>query len=267
MLRILVLLLVFVHGVSLPSAAAERVRLATTTSTQDSGLLDRLVPAFTQSTGITVDVIAVGSGKALALARNGDVDVVLVHDPEAEAAFVAAGDGIERAPVMRNDFVFVGPAADPAHLREAASAADALARVARTRSPFVSRGDQSGTHMKELALFAAAGIAPRGDWYLAAGQGMGPVLQIAAEKQAYTLADRGTWLARRRALSLVLLYEGDALLSNPYHVIVVNPARHPHVQVSAARAWAGFLTGARGQRLIDGYTVDGERLFVPETAR
>lgn len=240
-----------------------RLRLATTTSTQDSGLLAELHPAFVAASGIAVDVIAVGSGKALALARNGDVDVVLAHDPAAEEAFVADGAGIDRRPVMTNDFVIVGPDADPADVRHARGAAEAFARIARAGAPFVSRGDQSGTHVKELALFAQAGVTPAGAWYLAAGQGMGPVLQIADDKPAYTLADRGTWLARRRGLSLTLLHAGDATLLNPYHVICVNPARHPHVQAAAARAYADFLTGPVAQGLIAGFRIDGEALFVP----
>lgn len=248
-------------------AAETRLRLATTTSTQDSGLLDRLHPAFTAATGIAIDVLAVGSGKAIALARNGDVDAVLAHDPAAEAPFVADGAGVDRRAVMANDFVIVGPAEDPAGVRQAAGAADAFARIARSGAIFVSRGDRSGTHVKELAVFAAAGIEPEGAWYLAAGQGMGPVLQMADERAAYTLADRGTWLARRGKLDLVLLHAGDPLLQNPYHVIRVNPARHPHVAADAARAYADFLTGAEGQALIDGFMIDGERLFVPESRR
>jgi len=247
------------NGVS----AAERLRLATTTSTQDSGLLEAINPVFEQASGIRVDVIAVGSGKALALGRNGDVDVVLAHDPAAEAAFVAEGAGLERAAVMSNDFVIVGPAADPARVREAASAAEALARIARAGVPFVSRGDQSGTHRKELTLFHAAGVEPNGRWYLAAGQGMSPVLQIADEKPAYTLTDRGTWLARRAGLSLQLLYVGDPALLNPYHVMLVNPARHPQTRIAAARAYAEFLTGPRGQTLIRDFRIDGEALFQP----
>ena len=247
------------------TGATERLRLATTTSTQDSGLLDVLNPAFEATSGIRVDVIAVGSGKALALARNGDVDVVLAHDPAAEEAFMADGAGIERRPVMTNDFVIVGPATDPAGVRAAQSAADALARIADTQSPFVSRGDQSGTHVKELALFEAAKVQPAGSWYRAAGQGMGPVLQIADEMSAYTLADRGTWLARRASLDLRLLYAGDPALLNPYHVMLVNPARHPHTRVDAARAYADFLIGARGQALIGRFQIDGEALFKPVT--
>ena len=264
MRRTFLLCLLIGWTVMVPAAQdGVHLKLATTTSTQDSGLLERLNPAFEAATGIAVDVIAVGSGKALALARNGDVDVVLAHDPVAEEAFIADGAGIGRMPVMTNDFVIVGPVADPADVRHATSAANAFARIARAEATFVSRGDQSGTHVKERALFDAAGVAPRGRWYLAAGQGMGPVLQMADEKPAYTLADRGTWLARRHGLSLVLLYEGDPILMNPYHVMGVNPARHPHVQAAAARAYAAFLVGPEGQRLIGTFTIDGERLFIP----
>lgn len=264
MSRLLVVLLLACWVLPVHAAPAPvRLRLATTTSTQDSGLLARLHPAFEAASGIAVDVIAVGSGKALALARNGDVDVVLAHDPAAEEAFVAGGDGIDRRPVMTNDFVIVGPDADPADVRHARGAVDAFARIARAAAPFVSRGDQSGTHVKELALFELAGVTPAGAWYMAAGQGMGPVLQIADDKPGYTLADRGTWLARRKRLSLMLLYAGDAALLNPYHVIRVNPARHPHVQADAARAYADFLTGPVAQGLIAAFRIDGEALFVP----
>lgn len=267
MKRILALL-VLLHLISVSAAgtAETRLRLATTTSTEDSGLLDHLHPAFTAATGIAVDVIAVGSGKALALARNGDVDVVLAHDPVAEEAFVADGAGIDRRAVMANDFVIVGPPADPAGVRGATGAVDAFGRIAHSGAAFVSRGDQSGTHVKELAIFAAAGIAPTGPWYLAAGQGMGPVLQMADERPGYTLADRGTWLARRGRLGLALLHAGDPLLLNPYHVIRVNPARHPHVAADAARAYADYLTGPDGQALIDGFRIERERLFVPRAA-
>lgn len=249
------------------ATAAPPLRVATTTSTQDSGLLDVLNPAFTAATSIAVNVIAVGSGKALALGRNGDVDMVLAHDPDAEARFIADGAGIDRREIMVNEFLVVGPAHDPAQARGADSASAALARIARRGAPFVSRGDQSGTHVRELALFRAAGIDPAGPWYFSAGQGMNPVLQIADEKLAYTLVDRGTWLARRRRLSLVVVYAGDPALANVYHVMTVNPAAHPHVQVDAARAYADFLTGPEGQALIGAFTVDGEQLFTPSARR
>jgi len=260
----LLLLLTLISNVH---AEDRRLRLATTTSTQDSGLLDHLHPRFEATTGIKVDVIAVGSGKALALARNGDVDVVLAHDPAAEAAFMADGAGVDRRPVMENDFVIVGPAADPAGVASAPTASAAVARIAQAGAAFVSRGDQSGTHVKELALFEAAGIQPAGAWYLSAGQGMGPVLQMADEKPGYTLADRGTWLAMRGKLGLRLLHAGDPALKNPYHVMAVNPERHPHVQADLARAYMDFLTGGEGQALIGGFEVDGEALFQPTAAR
>ncbi len=267
MKRIALLALIVSAVLSPAHADTKRLRLATTTSTQDSGLLDHLHPAFEAATGIRVDVIAVGSGKALALARNGDVDVVLAHDPAAEEAFMAEGAGVDRRAVMENDFVIVGPAADPAGVAAAPTASDALARIAKAGAPFVSRGDQSGTHVKELGLFEAAGVAPGGAWYLSAGQGMGPVLQMADEKPGYTLTDRGTWLAMRGKLSLRLLHAGDPALKNPYHVMAVNPARHPHAQRELARAYSDFLTGADGQALIGGFKVDGEALFVPTAPR
>ncbi len=248
---------------ALAAHAEERLRLATTTSTSDSGLLAAINPAFEQQAGVKVDVIAVGSGKALTLGRNGDVDVLLTHDPAAEEAFLAEGAGVERRAVMENDFVIVGPPSDPAGVAEATSGADAIARIAKAGAWYVSRGDKSGTHVKEQALFKAAAVAADGKWYLSAGQGMGPVLQIADQKPAYTLADRGTWLALRGKLGLKLLYAGDPVLANPYHVMSVNPARHPNTNVKLAKAYANFLTGADGQRLIGAFKVDGEMLFRP----
>jgi len=241
--------------------AAERLRLATTTSTEHSGLLGKLNPVFEHEYGVEVDVIAVGTGKALKLGENGDVDLVLVHAPEAERAFVEAGHGVRRTPVMHNDFVLVGPAADPARAREADSAAQALVRIARARASFVSRGDDSGTHKKELALWAGAGLQPQGSWYLAIGQGMGVVLQVADDKRAYTLTDRGTLLAYRGRIELAVLYAGDPQLYNPYHVIIVNPARHPHAAYALAERYVEFLTGAQGRAIIDGFRVGGEQLF------
>ena len=262
----LLLLALFLMSATLVRAE-ERLRLATTTSTNDSGLLAAVNPAFEKQAGLKVDVIAVGSGKALALGRNGDVDVLLTHDPAAEEAFVADGDGVERTAVMENDFVIVGPPTDPAGVAKATSATDAIARIARAKAWFVSRGDKSGTHVKELALFKAAAVATDAAWYLSAGQGMGPVLQIADQKAAYTLADRGTWLALRGKSGLRLLYAGDPVLANPYHVINVNPARHPETNIKGARAYARFLIGPEGQRLIGAFKVDGEVLFRPTAGR
>lgn len=251
---------------ALPAGASERLRLATTTSTESSGLLAVLNPVFERRHDARVDVIAVGSGKALKLAQNGDVDVVLAHDPAGEIALIASGSGVDRRAVMHNDFVIVGPAGDPAGVRAAIDGADALRRIARAGEPFVSRGDQSGTHVKELALWQAAGIEPAGAWYLATGQAMGAVLQIADDKQAYALTDRGTWLAYRHRIDLALVHQGDPALFNPYHVIRVNPERHPHVRADLARAYADFLTGAEGKALIGSFRIDGESLFFPDTS-
>ncbi len=245
--------------------AGERLRLATTTSTDNSGLLAAINPVFTQKTGIAVDVIAVGTGKALKLGQNCDVDVVLVHAPAAEKAFVEAGYGIDRLVVMHNDFVIAGPRDDPAGIRQAKSAADALRRIAQAKAPFVSRGDDSGTHKKENHLWQQAGIEPEGGWYYSIGQGMGAALQFAEEKQGYVLTDRGTWLAMRAKLpGLAIVFEGDPQLFNPYHIIAVNPKRCPHVNYQDAKRYATFLTGPVGQKLIADFKVDGQQLFHPD---
>ncbi|GAB4278296.1 MAG: substrate-binding domain-containing protein [Deferrisomatales bacterium] len=251
-------------GWATAAGAQCRLRLATTTSTDNSGLLGALLPPFEATWGCRVDVIAVGTGKALRLGENGDVDVVLVHARPAEDRFVAAGFGINRRDVMHNDFVVLGPPADPAGVRGAASGAEALARVARAGASFVSRGDDSGTHKKEKSLWQASGVAPGGGWYKEAGQGMGAVLRMADELGAYTLSDRGTYLAFRDKLSLAVLHEGDAALANPYGIIPVNPARHPGVNYEAAMALVGFVTGPRGQRIIREFRKGGEALFFPD---
>ena len=245
-------------------AAPPLIRLATTTSTENSGLLETLLPAFQARTGYRVHVIAVGTGKALRMARDGDVDVVLVHAPKAEKAFVAEGHGEKRYPVMHNDFVLVGPPTDPAGVRSATSAADAFRRIAAAQALFVSRGDDSGTHKKELSLWQAAAVEPVEPWYREAGQGMGKVLQMADEMGAYTLTDRGTWLAMKDHLRLSLLYQGDAGLFNPYHIIPVNPARHPQVNHAGAMALVKWLTGSEGQRRIAAFRKEGQQLFVPD---
>ena len=252
------------HGALVPTLHAEqRLRLATTTSTENSGLLAAIHPSFEKATGTHVDVIAVGSGRALELADNGDVDVVLVHDPDAEADFIASGAGIDRRAVMYNDFVIVGPAADPAAVGTTNNAVQAFATIARHTQGFVSRGDKSGTHTKELALWQAAHITPGSPWYFSAGQAMGPVLLMSSDKQAYTLTDRGTWIAYRKKLALKIVYEGDTILSNLYHVIRVNPQRHAHVQAALALAYADFLVSAEGQALIASFKIEHEQLFVP----
>ena len=244
--------------------AEDHLRLATTTSTQDSGLLKVLHPAVEAALNIKIDVIAVGSGKALKLGENGDVDVLLVHDPEAEEKFVAAGFGVDREPVMHNDFILLGPAADPAGVRQAGDIVTAMRKIAEAGASFISRGDESGTHQKELKLWRAATVTPEGRWYLAVGQGMGAVMKIADDKLAYTLADRGTYLALRSKLDLVIVSAGDTELYNPYHVILIDPAKQPHVEYDLAKRYADFLRGAEGQKIIREYRVEGEALFHPD---
>lgn len=239
--------------------------LATTTSTRDTGLLDALVPKFQQQTGIEVKVVAVGSGQALELGRRGDADVLLTHAPNAERQFVAEGHGIERRTVMTNDFVLLGPRSDPANVGQENSIRAAFDRIAKTQSAFVSRGDESGTHQKERAIWRQAEVAPTGDWYIQSGSGMAQTLRMTSEKGAYTLSDRGTFLAQRDHLELLILFEGDSLLRNQYSVIVVNPTKHPHVQAEAARQFANFLLSPEIQAIIGSHGVDkfGEPLFYP----
>ena len=250
-------------ALSTADAAETTLRLATTTSTDNSGLLKVLLPPFEQSTGYKVHVIAVGTGKALRLGQNGDVDVVLVHAPAAEQRFVDAGHGVNHRGFMYNDFVILGPRSDPAGVRRMRDAAAALKRIAKQQARFVSRGDDSGTHKKELALWAAAGSQPQGSWYRAAGQGMGKVLQMATELQAYTLTDRGTWLAMQGKLTLDVLVEGDERLANPYGVIAVNPNRYPDINYKGAMALIAWVTSPEGQAIIGDFKVNGHALFVP----
>jgi tungstate transport system substrate-binding protein len=239
------------------------IRLATTTSTENSGLLHVLLPAFERESGYRIHVIAVGTGKALRMGQDGDVDVVMVHARADEEKFVAAGYGVNRRDLMYNDFVVVGPKNDPAGVRTLNDAAKALARIAERRAIFISRGDDSGTHKKERQLWSAAKLAPAGDWYRPIGQGMEQALQMAAEVQGYTLADRGTWLALRRKLDLAIVTEGDKRLFNPYGVIAVNPARYPDVNFRGAMALIDWLTSPRGQETIASFKVDDESLFIP----
>ena len=243
--------------------AAQPLRLATTTSTENSGLLGYLLPAFEKHSGMSVHVIAVGTGKALRIAQAGDVDVVMVHARPAEQRFVADGHGIDRREFMYNDFILVGPRADPARIAGILEVAAALPRIAASGSRFVSRGDESGTHKKELALWEMVGVKPGGDWYVESGSGMGKVLQMASELDAYTLTDRGTWLAYRGYLELAVMVEGDPPLFNPYGVIAVNPERHPYVNYSGATALIDWLASPEGQKMIARYTVDGQVLFHP----
>ena len=247
--------------------AQERIRLATTTSTDNSGLLAKLHPVFEKKYDVKVDVIAVGTGKALRLGENGDVDVVMVHAPAAEISFVDNGHGVERLPVMHNDFVILGPQDDPAGLGGASTLIEALQRLYNSGSYFVSRGDDSGTHKKEMSLWRAAGETPSGDWYMAVGQGMGAVIQIANDKQAYTLSDRGTYLAHKDKIGLVPVFEGDPELFNPYHVIIINPAKHPHVKMELAQQYGEFIRGEAGQKIIREFKKGGEILFIPDVIR
>lgn len=247
--------------------AVEHLKLSTTTSTDNSGLLAVLHPAFEAKYDAKVDVIAVGTGKALKIGSNGDVDVVFVHAPAAELKYVQSGDFIDRKAVMHNDFVIVGPDSDPADLKNAVSAADALQRIANTQSSFISRGDDSGTHKKEKALWQVAGIEPKGAWYVAAGQGMGAVLKIADEKQAYALTDRGTQIAYANKMVLKVIYQGDEGLFNPYHVMAVNPEKHSHVKYDLATKYIEFVTGEEGQAIIAGFRKSDQQLFYPDAVK
>jgi tungstate transport system substrate-binding protein len=259
----MVALVLIAPGSAQSNQSAQPLRLATTTSTENSGLLGYLLPVFEKESGVPVHVIAVGTGKALRIARAGDVDVVMVHARPAEEKFVAAGHGVGRREIMYNDFVIVGPKDDPAKLSGSAGVADALRKTASSHSRFVSRGDDSGTHKKELALWELSGVAPAGEWYLEAGQGMGKVLQMASELGAYTMTDRGTWLAYRGNLELAILVQGDPPLFNPYGVIAVNPQRHAHVNYGGATALIDWLSSPKAQAMIARYTIDGEVLFHP----
>ncbi|BCX17387.1 MAG: tungsten ABC transporter substrate-binding protein [Geminicoccaceae bacterium] len=256
--------------VSASRAADRSILLATTTSAENSGLLGYLLPRFEKASGIRVKVVAVGTGQALKLGERGDADLLLLHHPPSEEAFVAAGFGIDRREIMANDFLLVGPAEDPAGARGRDVLA-AFRAIAASGAPFVSRGDASGTHERERELWRAAGIDPgsaaRG-WYREAGSGMGATLNIAAAMGAYTLADRGTWASFANRRGLVVLVEGDPRLSNVYAVTLVNPARHPHVKVAEARALADWLGGPEGQAAIGSFEVGGTRPFRPiATAR
>ncbi len=261
--RSLLLTVAILLGGAGAAQSAQPLRLATTTSTENSGLLGYLLPAFEKHSGMTVHVIAVGTGKALRIARAGDVDVVMVHARPAEQRFVEEGYGVGRREFMYNDFVVVGPGDDPGKIAGTDSVAEALQRIAASGSRFVSRGDDSGTHNKELALWETAGVKPDGKWYVESGLGMGEVLQMASELDAYTMTDRGTWLAYRGRLELALLLQGDPPLFNPYGIIAVNPERHAHINYAGATALIDWLVSPQGQKMIARYIVDGQVLFHP----
>ncbi|MBI4005857.1 MAG: substrate-binding domain-containing protein [Gammaproteobacteria bacterium] len=249
------------------AVAEEILRMATTTSTENSGLLSVLNPPFEQKTGVKVHVIAVGTGQALRHAENGDVDLVFVHDPEAEKRFVEFGHGIERKPVMHNDFILLGPQHDPAHAGDAASISEAMENINESKITFISRGDDSGTHQKELKLWQMAGLEPKGDWYLSVGQGMGPVLTMANEMKAYTLSDRGTYLAYSDKINLKIVFENAKELDNPYHIILVNPETHPQANVNLARKYLNYITGEEGQNIIRGFRIKDQQLFYPDVIK
>ncbi len=246
----------------------QRLILATTTSTADSGLLDAILPDFEKAHGLEVDVIAVGTGQAMALGEAGDADVLLVHDRAREDAFMEAGHGVRREDVMYNDFVIVGPVSDPAGIRGVTRAAEALRRIAQAQAVFVSRGDESGTHTRELALWREAGVEPAGEWYLSAGQGMGETLTMAQEARGYTLSDRATYLARGQGgTDLVVLVEGDPLLLNHYGVIAVNPSTGCHIQAELANRFIEWLISVKTQERIAAFGVEefGQPLFFPDS--
>ena len=249
-----------------PRADDNFIIVQSTTSTQNSGLFEHILPLFTKKTGIEVRVVAVGTGQALKNAENGDGDVVLVHSQPDEEKFVADGWGVKRYPVMYNDFIIVGPAADPAKIAGLKQAPEALKKIAEAKVPFASRADDSGTHKAELKLWGEAGVDPKassGTWYLETGSGMGATLNTAVGKQAYALTDRGTWLAFANKDDFKVLVEGDDKLFNQYGVILVNPTRHPNVKVKEGQAFIDWLVSSEGQAAIASYKIDGQQLFFP----
>jgi tungstate transport system substrate-binding protein len=258
---------VLLAAFALPAFAQERsITVASTTSTEQSGLFGHILPIFTRESGIAVRVVALGTGQALDVGRRGDADVVFVHDRAAEERFVAEGFGGPRRHVMFNDFVITGPAADPARIAGLGDTAEALRRIAAARAPFISRGDRSGTHAAELRLWQQAGVDPatgRGQWYREVGQGMGPALNTAAAQGAYILADRGTWLSFRNRQDQRILIEGDTRLFNQYGVMLVNAQRHPHVKAADGQRFIDWLLSAAGQAAISSYRINGEQLFFP----
>jgi tungstate transport system substrate-binding protein len=255
---------------SLTWASPKTIILATTTSTQDSGLLDVLVPQFEKASGYQVKTISVGSGQAMKMGEKGEADVLLVHSPEAEKKFMTDGFGVSRRLVMHNDFVIVGPAADPAKVKAAKGSVDALKRIAQSGALFASRGDNSGTHAKEKGLWKGAGVSPDGQkWYQQTGLGMGQTLNVAAEKKGYTLTDRATFLALKKNLGLVILAEGDSKLLNIYHVIEINPVKWPKINAAGGKAFADFMIAKKTQETIGRFGVEkfGAPLFFPDAGK
>jgi len=272
-MRIILWGIVFLIFISLKThlqAQPKTVILATTTSTQDSGLLDVLIPIFEKNTGYFVKTIAVGSGQAMAMGQKGEADVLLVHSPAAEKKFVAEGYGINRRLIMHNDFVIVGSSEDPAKIKGMKSTPEAFKKIALAKALFLSRSDKSGTHVKEMDIWKAAGIKPEGEkWYQQTGLGMGQTLNVTAEKKGYTLADRGTYLALKKNLGLDILVEGDAILLNIYHVIEVNPAKWSKINVAGGKAFADFMVSRETQEIIKTFGVNkfGSPLFFPDAGK
>ncbi len=263
MFRILLLALALFAPLA-NASAEEYITVASTTSTRDSGLFDDILPLFTKSSGIAVRIVAVGTGQAIKLAKNGDADVLFVHHRKSEEAFIAGGFGVKRYDVMYNDFVIVGPDHDPAVIGGAKDVAKAFQKIAAAKIPFLSRGDDSGTNKKERALWSAAGIDTSkvsGTWYRETGSGMGATLNTAAAVNGYAMTDRGTWLAFKNSGDLKILVEGDTRLLNPYGVILVNPQRHPHVKAAAGQKFIDWLVSAPAQAAIAGFRINGEPLF------
>jgi len=261
---VLIASIVFIGSTAI---AQDRLVLATTTSTENSGLLDVLIPPFEEKYNARVDVVSVGTGKAISLAENGDADIILVHARDAENEFVEAGFGVNRRDVMYNDFIILGPASDPAGVKGMENASEAFSEIAQSNSSFVSRGDDSGTNKKELSIWASTDVEPSGNWYIETGQGMGASLNVANEKEAYILADRGTYLAYSSDLDIEILVEGDSELFNPYGIIPVNPAYHTHVNYQMAMSFVGYITSHQGQKIISEYTAYGKVLFYPSAIR
>ena len=262
--------LILMSCLALPALANGFIILQSTTSTENSGLLEAILPEFTEKTGIEVRVVAVGTGQAIRNAASGNGDVLLVHAKEAEKAFVAEGHGVERFDVMYNDFVLIGPPGDPAGIASAETASQALAMIAASGATFVSRGDDSGTHKAELRLWNKAETNPQsasGTWYLETGSGMGATLNVAGELNAYTMSDRATWISFARKMDLQVLFDGDPALFNQYGVIAVNPDRHPGVKAEAAQALVDWLTSDEGQGAIANFRRDGQQLFFPNARR
>jgi tungstate transport system substrate-binding protein len=269
MRRFVALLAILAFWCSSAAAQDRAITVASTTSTEQSGLFGYLLPRFTEATGIGVKVVAVGTGQALDIGRRGDADVVFVHDRVAEDKFMSDGQGVKRYDVMYNDFVIVGPNADPAHISGDKDVADALRKIAAAKAAFISRSDRSGTHEAELRLWKVAGVdvaAAKGDWYREIGQGMGPALNMASSSNAYLLSDRGTWLSFKNKGDLAILTEGDKRLFNQYGVMLVNPEKHPTVKAKDGQAFVDWLISPKGQETIAAYKVGGEQLFFPNAS-